>query len=480
MYLAIRALMCECNPIDVWDALIEISAESALTSAIGQNTDITFDTTDPAEFVDILSHIIPQPYNAQWVDIVDGSADANSDNSPTFTWLSSYPAPPVKSTARQNLTKYVKRWEDGPKQGDENWLLAKGKTIGGSEMAALEGSSIFKGIRDLIESKAGLTKWNGDYRTHWGNLFEPLIQYYVEWDKNVDIIGTEIWILGKSPRQSYSPDGLATMIVNYEFEIQETNANGSTIKRVCLSPQEKTVLFEFKCPFSRSPGREPPKWYIPQVKTGLDTIPIADIGLYVEAVYRRCPYMSLEEDNDEFTPTFTATTRCGGKYPLAMGFIGFYFDPINARNPMYRDVMKTLIKYFREEECIGVVDLGEAPDEIFEAALFAFIKGVLRPWYSPIVYRGCGTKSAQDAFIQDNFNKFVASCENNYRVYGILPWKMFNINYHFIEKEEGYVDQYLEKINEVMDVVDECRKNPNIADEIISSYFNKTDDHFDM
>ena len=46
------------------------------------------------------------------------------------------------------------------------------------------------------------------------------------------------------------------------------------------------ILFEFKCPFSRIPDDKIPIHYEYQVKAGLDTIPIADMGIYAEAVFR--------------------------------------------------------------------------------------------------------------------------------------------------------------------------------------------------
>ena len=412
-------------------------------------------------------------------DLESTSINTCKLNFPISKFCSDYPTPPKISFKQRQVEDYVKLYEEGPKQGGEEWLDKKRKTIGGSEMASLIGSSIFKGVRELIESKVGITKWSGDYRTHWGNLFEPVIQTFIEYDKNIKIIGTEIWILGQSQRQSYSPDGLSTMMINYEHTIEEKQPDGTVIQRIVILPEEKTVLHEFKCPFSRHPGREPPKWYVPQVKTGLDTIPIADVGLYTEAIFRRCCYLDLQMDNDDFTQTFTQKTRCGGKLPIAMGFIGFYFDPTQSRSKKHQSDIRVLIKYFREEETVGVVDAGEMPDAIFECMLRAFINGVLVPWYSEIAVRGAGDGAHHSELLQKNYDEFFDFCFGNFKPYCVLPWKLFRIDYHFIDKEPGYVEGYMDRINEVMDVVDACGVDPNNADAIISSYFNKDDDYYD-
>jgi len=391
----------------------------------------------------------------------------------------SYPSPPGLSHKKMVVSKYVQQYMEGVKQGSADWLVSKRKTIGGSEMACLDGSSIFKGVKELIESKVGITKWNGDYRTHWGNLFEDVITTYIEHDKNTEILGTEIWIPGRIPRQSYSPDGLGVMMVNTEIDVVDKLADGTETKHTLIVPEEKIVLFEFKCPFSRSPGPNVPKWYIPQVKSGLDTIPCAEIGLYAEASFRRCCYLDLQEDNDEFTPTFNAKTRCGGRFPLAFGFIGFYFDPIKSKLPEHRQDVRKMLKYYQDEESVGVVDAGEVPDELFEVILRAFINGVLIPYHSEIIYRGEQSPAEQSDILQRNYDAFFEHCAGRYRVCCILPWKMFNIGYHFIDKEPGYLDQFVDQINAVMDTVDAALADPDNRDAIVSNHFASIDAHFD-
>jgi hypothetical protein len=57
-------------------------------------------------------------------------------------------------------------------------------------------------------------------------------------------------------------------------------------------------------------------------------------------------------------------------------------------------------------------------------------------------------------------------------MFAILPWKLFRIDYHFIDKEEGFVASNMKKINEILDVVEACRVNPSRTASIIHSYTN--------
>ena len=56
-----------------------------------------------------------------------------------------------------------------------------------------------------------------------------------------------------------------------------------------------TVLFEFKCPHRRHPKGFVPKYYITQVWAGLEISPFTNIGLFCEAVIRKCPKYKVEE-----------------------------------------------------------------------------------------------------------------------------------------------------------------------------------------
>jgi hypothetical protein len=58
----------------------------------------------------------------------------------------------------------------------------------------------------------------------------------------------------------------------------------------------------------------------------------------------------------------------------------------------------------------------------------------------------------------DSFTQFCR--DNKYINIGILPWKLFRIDYNYIQKEDKYVQRYLPKITEILDVVRRCLDAP--------------------
>ncbi len=199
------------------------------------------------------------------------------------------------------------------KQGTEEWKKAKEVTIGGSEIATVLGLNRFSSITELMYGKLGLIPRKRDIKMQWGKIFEPLICEYVERDKDVQILGQDLFVLGKYDNQSYSPDGLGVMLVD---------AGTPEAPR----KEHRTMLFEFKCPYNRLLKGGVPEYYLPQVLTGLDTIPIADQGIFIEAMFRRCLWQDCDDTpayDRELTPRDLVRTIYK---PLARGFVLFALD----------------------------------------------------------------------------------------------------------------------------------------------------------
>jgi putative phage-type endonuclease len=379
---------------------------------------------------------------------------------------------------RQILQNYVTDIEkNGILQHTKAWLADKQSLIGGSSIASIMGLNPFSSQYELAKQKVSLIEFDGNIKTQWGNLFEDMIKQYVEFDKECEIIGENIYIRG-GPGTCYSPDGLGII-------------------------GDKIVLFEFKCPFNRIPTSRIPVYYTPQVKMGLDIIEITHYGLFAQGVFRRCSYNDLDYNNN-YDKILVAKSK--GKLPLACGVIGFAFNSCsyaellerkksnivkfnidlmeleagtityvkleklifkkekeyNHLENLYKELVKEYNKHFEcvgnEENDFAINDLGDCPLELFKLIMGAYDKKILTVNYSKITNFSKSTnplliknKNTDYGDFMDEFSNLCS--KNNDIIYGILPWKLFYINYIEIEKEKDYVKPWIESIKNFNDIV---------------------------
>jgi len=329
------------------------------------------------------------------------------------------------------LEQYISTITNGVIQHSADWLSKKTTTIGGSSLATVIGDNYHSTLRELLLQRAGLTKFNGNVATQWGNIFENVIKTVVEKQLKCKILGDDLYICPNYINEenkcalnindsieninnclSFSPDGLAAVTTD----------------------KEEIVLFEFKCPYSRIPSlNQPPKCYIPQVKMGMDIIDIVDKGMLVEAVFRRCSWEHLgyNKNCDEIgkIPKY----RHG--LPISYGLIGFY--------------MKNTVTLPEEMNGVELCDLGSISLELFSNLINLSMEQKIHIWYGDCLYE-TNTDDDIDAQI-DNFTEFCI--ENNYKKIGLLPWKLFEIVYHNISKESNYLLTYVEKIYKIVNCI---------------------------
>jgi putative phage-type endonuclease len=390
------------------------------------------------------------------------------------------------SMAKQLLETKIRDWvkqkeTNGIKQHDNNWLKARINTIGGSSIATIQGLNPYSSVKKLVKEKIGLADFQSNIMMQWGNLFESVMKSYVEYDKKCTVLGEDLYIEGKIPSVAYSPDGLAAM---------ELPARGFDD-----DPEEvdtKIVLCEFKCPFSRIPLRGPPKYYVPQVKMGLDVLNFPDIGLLAEGVFRRCSFGDLG-----FNPAFNKTpaARVIGN-TLAYGLIWFSCplfpeplikwqndvealadsgaakekplpavpagptkeDPTVPENPISPEEKGKTAPLF-------LFDFGKCPEDLLTAVLDQYNKGSVQVTYSTIIFRDTPTEIP---FLLAQHEKMAATPG----VIGFLPWKLFYVKYNFIEKESDYITPWLPKIIKITDIIAKCNecdsneKKISICDEL--------------
>lgn len=175
----------------------------------------------------------------------------------------------------KEIEAFVKASSAAPAQKSAEWYALKSKTIGGSEVATVLGLNPYKSVKSLIAEKAGVSEseFNGNIATRWGNVFERVTR---DWAELVLLMDNKIVETGSLPgiidRQRYSPDGLGVVVLIDE--------DGDESKYI--------ILFEFKSPFRSIPDGKIPKHYRPQIQTGMLTIPIVDISIFINNCYRKC------------------------------------------------------------------------------------------------------------------------------------------------------------------------------------------------
>lgn len=270
----------------------------------------------------------------------------------------------VKLSKQEKLDLFVALYSWLPVQGSAQWLAQrvgtdndpladillrihgyeqlKPSTIGGSEVSTIRGENEYQNTRDLVKTKLGMSVFNGSIDTRWGKMMEPVITMYTNAVFDVSIVETgSIPGFRDSygfPVQSYSPDGLAIVNLNlFKRVIEHENINFTqTLEWTELYSRQKfqgseslSVLFEFKCPRRRTPKGAVPNHYKSQPQIGQCVIPIMEVGVFGDGLFRKC---SLQDFG--FNPDYDKWFHCTDRYlkvnlPIVCGFVGIYNIPEN-------------------------------------------------------------------------------------------------------------------------------------------------------
>jgi hypothetical protein len=283
----------------------------------------------------------------------------------------------------KTLTDFVKKWEHLPPQRSSQWLADRKFTIGGSEMGTITGYNPFKNIRGLIEDHLGITSFSGNINTYWGTIGEDLVIKILEKQWGCKIYETAS-LPGVVEGQKYSPDGLAY-----------------------LSFFDKIVLLEIKCAARRVANGKIPRMYKPQIFTGLDTISIAEMGMFVDALFRCCSLTDWV-----FTPTYNTDMHPDKQLgePMGLYMICMYEK---TQSSSYDEIKAS---YGKKKD--GWVDIGSCNISTIEKILCDAATGKLEI-FSP------NTTSDPETAIAE-INHFFES--NNYKPVAIMPLKLFKMD----------------------------------------------------
>lgn len=381
-------------------------------------------------------------------------------------------------------------------QGSEEWLRVRQSIIGGSELSILLGKNPFSKVEDLVAGKCCLTKFSGNVATKWGNIFEELTRMIVQMLFLPDIKISEECIYetgsleGKIPHHRFSPDGLTVIVYK--------NQDGKQKPMI--------VLLEFKSPLSSIPSGVIPPYYLPQVLGGMCDIDMVEIGLFVNATFRKCS-LSQFGNNSRYNTKFHISDKkkkvtMGD--PLAIGILGFYQTPeqhiklqnrlkYESENYIKQDdssdeetredvnietFIYKLFNGYKKVNDIGIIDIGEL-DDIDTLTVFEYVasKYISIKYFAPNIYMNrISPNLPNDMVHRDSdyisykkyesdpkkfVNKFKENCiQKKYIPIGFLPWKLMLADFLTVEKDDLYIYKFPPLIEPIMKIVEDiCQTN---------------------
>jgi hypothetical protein len=417
------------------------------------------------------------------------------------------------------LEKFVSYYS-GMCQRDKQWYETIGVTVGGSEIAAIMGRNPYSDFFDVVNNKitilSGGTGWNGGSEAcWWGTLFEDIICAYVEVDLGSPVLGDNICIQ-KFPGHRTSPDGY---IVAEFYNFEDQTHLWTTDMSDDIPTISQILLLEFKCPMSRKPTSNVPKQYIPQVWSGLAVSPVAHLGLYVDAVFRKCSILDLG-DTIDYDTEYHKYDKNALKYPVAWGLIGIYAPELDAPRSVRfgwksdewslgdpspdmpdPDVSQAAWQihttYFslrlkNQKTTLDVADLGDMEPKLFNRTLGLIDqKRFLVNRAAACFADGRGYELYTDEDIGNAIDKLRKDAPKNYWLLGVLPWKLFEVSYNFIERRPNFMEEIAPLISNVHQTVKEAmassnpteylnsKKNTNIRQSNIRQSNNSIQELFD-
>ncbi len=290
------------------------------------------------------------------------------------------------------------------------------KTILGKVSMSTQNKRIFSLIWSILVAHRCDSNTNCGLAKHWGTAFEDVINEYMKATYNLKVDCENKFYNPPGPF-SYSPDGITLL----------PSSDGRAVPS----------LLEYKCPFTRVPGKVIPKEYVAQMKSGMDLLGLEQT-LYVEAVFRLCRY----DDLDTTTACHLSlrnTMRIPSGPPIAWGFMGFWIPCGSAMPSDSMDSNETIVP------CL-VNDLN---NQELTALFCGFAAGAIKIYYSRVVRDA----KALGELLEDR-RVFVSEVsETPGKILGIVPYKLFSVNSHIVEREEGFLDIWRQDAQRVIDAV---------------------------
>lgn len=394
------------------------------------------------------------------------------------------------------------------RQRSAAWLAKKAGSVGGSEMAAIMGRNPYSSFEDVACAKAGIRGWDGgSIACWWGTMFEAVIEEFVAIDLGTTLRGTDISV--PAPRGSgleglhaNSPDGYAvvTVFLNEDGEWQLLSTDAETRAAAEGRRRRRTiVLLEFKCPYRRRPKGKVVDYYEPQIWSGLALSPIAHVGLFVDAVFRKCALWSLGPRGGYDRAYHVERENPDWEFPIAWGLTGIYaprLDAPRASGPRparaeisEEDVVVAsaaapidaayeawLIRFkafgFTPESPADAgpgrpfrpdpVDFGEVDKALFETMMLHLDKRRFRSAHiGPCFADGRGARLGTGRDIGRAVDELAAGAPPHHYLLGVIPWKLFEVDYAFQERWPGFLEEVAPLVRECLELAGRLRAAPN-------------------
>ena len=421
----------------------------------------------------------------------------------------------MKEKYESLLVAFCSLWERGPEQRTKIWYELVGKTIGGSELAAILGIDHYRDVTSVIRYKLAtlcnyeqveINNMSSPVACQWGIVFESVIMSVVEADLKTKIYGDSICIQILEGHRT-SPDGYCVISVDKKGKLLTRIGHGSATVPCASSPikmghnniydrdfdlsarkpqlldemfdnaDKYIALLEFKCPFRRKPTGIICDQYVPQVLSGLAVSPVAHVGLFVDSVIRICSYKHIGFNS--FYNKRVHKERSLSGWPVAWGLIGVYAPTLSAPQELrifnHRDmpgitlsILEIVQDMFDEfsaienDSCEEIIDFGSFGQETFEQLFDCINRKMVKLVRSPPVFK------MKDLEKLDMFEYLNENCPHDYGLVGVLPWKMFSVDYCFVNREEKFLD----RIMPVVDKVHEYVRNSFDGTRDVSSLLN--------
>jgi hypothetical protein len=322
-------------------------------------------------------------------------------------------------------------------------------------------------------------------------------------------------IPGVIDRQRYSPDGLGIVKL----------LNGDDVFEYFI------VLFEFKAPYSSMPDGKIPKHYMPQIQTGLLTIPLADTAIFVNNCYRKCKIsdVGFELTYDKVFHSKDVNKKKKSQaieYVLATGiiclyqtktdydkfveFVGYgddndsddenfnldsYLNTTDEKNvvdskpwdaPSYSS--SELDMEILMSSCDNPIDFGAATmyqtERLFELFEEKRIKAIYHPMVInteavnnlPFIQLHKKEKSAESLpnakrIVIKQYNQFLSDCDDNdWCPIGYLPWKLIKSDIIGIDRDDNWQKTIEEPIKNALASIDEILNAENPQEAFYEKY----------
>jgi len=369
----------------------------------------------------------------------------------------------------------------GMKQRDASWYAAMGTTIGGSELAAIMGTNPYSGFMDVVRGKlitmSGGNAWTGGSEAcWWGTLFEDVIGEFVSADLGSAVVGDQICIQEFEGHRN-SPDGyiVARFYLGGNGKLQLWTTSQDPTKVT----ESRILLLEFKCPMTRKPTGKVPIHYRPQVWSGLAVSSVASMGLFVDAVYRKCGILDIGETEGYDTayhhrdrgrdgmqkPPWTTpeswgiisvyAPRLDAPIHIRMGWKGTTWETGDPDDCAAQAAWQIHSEYFgllmkNHSETYDVADLGDMDARIFNQTLGLIDRKRFQVRRSLSCFadgRGANLHSTYE--VGRHIDARQKAAPEHYWLMGVLPWKLMSVDYSIVQRRPGFLEEVAPLINEV-------------------------------